>query len=107
MEAIKKDETFIKLYNSILKNKDLNSNEKIMISLFLSYESNGKRCFLSNKKLGEYIGVDSNRMSYIVAGLKNKGFIDTSVVYKKNKSNDKVTTVDIRYIWTTLKEELT
>ena len=64
----------INLYEGILKSRELDSNEKLVLCTIATYE--GK--YLSNKFIGSLISLTPNCISKIITKLKKGGYVTTS-----------------------------
>ena len=64
-------------------NKDLSTNEKILLAEIDSLGGLSDGCFASNQYLAEFFGLSKDRISKLISGLKNKGYITVELVYKE------------------------
>ena len=64
-------------------NKDLSANEKILLAEIDSLGGLSDGCFASNQYLAEFFGLSKDRISKLISGLKNKGYITVELVYKE------------------------
>ena len=64
-------------------NKDLSTNEKILLAEIESLGGLSNGCFASNQYLAEFFDLSKDRISRLVSGLKNKGYITVELIYKE------------------------
>ena len=64
-------------------NKELSANEKILLAEIDSLGGLSDGCFASNQYLAEFFGLSKDRISKLISGLKNKGYITVELVYKE------------------------
>ena len=64
-------------------NKDLSTNEKILLAEIESLGGLSNGCFASNQYLAEFFGLSKDRISKLISGLKNKGYITVELIYKE------------------------
>ena len=67
----------------ILLNNDLSDKEKIILSMVLYLSDETGSCFASNKYIASIVNVTSDRVSKIISSLKDKGYVDVNLKYKK------------------------
>ncbi len=72
------------LSKEVLSITELNIKEKLILSLAINLNNNGKSCFASNKFIGNLVDVSPNRVSKLVSSLKDKGYIRVKIRYKQN-----------------------
>ncbi len=72
------------LSKEVLSIAELNIKEKLILSLAINLNNNGKSCFASNKFIGSLVDVSPNRVSKLVSSLKDKGYIRVKIRYKQN-----------------------
>ena len=63
--------------------KDLSTNEKILLAEIDSLGGSSDGCFASNQYLAEFFDLSKDRISKLISGLKNKGYITVELVYKE------------------------
>lgn len=83
---------FYKLFKNIARIKDLSGNEKIVLSVILSYTSRGMEFTMSNKTLAFETGMGEATIARILLNLKGEGdfkdkWIKTYKVYNKITHN--------------------
>ena len=66
--------------------KDLSSNEKILLAEIESLGGSSDGCFASNQYFAEFFDLSKDRISRLVSGLKNKGYITVELSYKEGKA---------------------
>ena len=64
-------------------NKDLSTNEKILLAEIESLGGLSNGCFASNQYLAEFFDLSKDRISKLISGLKNKGYITVELSYKE------------------------
>ncbi len=64
-------------------NKDLSTNEKVLLAEIESLGGSSDGCFASNKYFADFFGLSKDRISRLVSGLKDKGYITVELVYKE------------------------
>ena len=64
-------------------NKDLSTNEKILLAEIESLGGLSNGCFASNQYLAEFFDLSKDRISKLISGLKNKGYITVELIYKE------------------------
>ena len=67
----------------ILLNNDLSDKEKIILSMVLYLSDETGSCFASNKYIASIVNVTSDRVSKIISSLKDNGYVDVNLKYKK------------------------
>ena len=63
--------------------KDLSSNEKILLAEIDSLGGSSDGCFASNQYFAEFFDLSKDRISRLISGLKNKGYVTVELVYKE------------------------
>ena len=64
-------------------NKDLSTNEKILLAEIESLGGLNDGCFASNQYFANFFDLSKDRISKLISGLKNKGYITVELVYKE------------------------
>lgn len=64
-------------------NKDLSTNEKVLLADIASLGGMSNGCFASNQYLADFFGLSKDRISKLISGLKNKGYITVDLIYKE------------------------
>ena len=64
-------------------NKDLSTNEKILLAEIDSLGGSSNGCFASNQYFADFFDLSKDRISRLVSGLKNKGYITVELIYKE------------------------
>ena len=64
-------------------NKDLSTNEKILLAEIESLGGLHDGCFASNQYFADFFDLSKDRISRLVSGLKNKGYITVELIYKE------------------------
>ena len=63
--------------------KDLSANEKILLAEIDSLGGSSDGCFASNQYFADFFDLSKDRISRLVSGLKNKGYITVELIYKE------------------------
>jgi DNA-binding Lrp family transcriptional regulator len=93
MKNNKQDDQFTMIPHSLMSNKDLTDQDKLTLSLILSFINNDKEFFMGNEIMAERLGITKNAASKRIQRLEKLGCIELSYTYKKDKKE-----VDKRYI---------
>ena len=64
-------------------NKDLSTNEKVLLADIASLGGMSNGCFATNQYLADFFGLSKDRISKLISSLKNKGYITVELVYKE------------------------
>ena len=64
-------------------NKDLSTNEKVLLAEIDSLGGSSDGCFASNQYFADFFDLSKDRISRLVSGLKNKGYITVELIYKE------------------------
>ena len=64
-------------------NKDLSTNEKVLLAEIDSLGGSSDGCFASNQYFADFFDLSKDRISRLVSGLKNKGYITVELTYKE------------------------
>ncbi|MGX2946125.1 conserved phage C-terminal domain-containing protein [Enterococcus alishanensis] len=67
----------------------LSIQEMVFLVEIESLDVSDKGCFASNKHFSDFFGLTSGRCSQIISSLQEKGYIDISFVYGRNKEIEK------------------
>ena len=68
----------------VLTDEKLRNKEKVIYSLILFLSKERNFCFCNNKDLSELLNISVTQVSKLVNSLKEKGYINIEIVYKKN-----------------------
>ena len=68
----------------ILTDKNLSDKEKYIYSLVIFLSQEKKYCFCTNKTITELLNISVTQVSKLVNSLKDKGYINIEMIYKKN-----------------------
>ena len=69
--------------------KELTIQEKVMLAEIDSLD-NGEGCFATNEYFADFMGLSKDRARKIISSLKDKGYIDVTLIYKEgSKEVDK------------------
>ena len=63
--------------------KDLSTNEKILLAEIDSLGGSSDGCFASNQYFADFFDLSKDRISRLISGLKNKGYITVELIYKE------------------------
>ena len=69
---------------TVLYNKELKANEKLLYAIITSLACKEGYCFASNKYLAEKLDVNPKTISSWISDLKNKNFIVVELIRNKN-----------------------
>lgn len=69
---------------TVLYNKELKANEKLLYAIITSLACKEGYCFTSNKYLAEKLDVNPKTISSWICDLKNKNFIVVELIRNKN-----------------------
>ncbi len=70
---------------TVLYNKELKANEKLLYAIITSLTCKEGYCFASNKYLAEKLDVNPKTISSWISHLRDKGFIELELIRNKNK----------------------
>lgn len=70
---------------TVLYNKDLKSNQKLLYAIISSLSSKEGYCYATNRYLAEKLGVEPNTVSCWITNLKRKEFIKVELI--RNEKN--------------------
>ena len=70
---------------TVLYNKDLKANEKLLYAIITSLACKEGYCFASNKYLAEKLDVNPKTVSSWISDLRDKGFITVELIRNENK----------------------
>ena len=68
----------------VLTDEKLRNKEKVIYSLILFLSKERNFCFCNNKDLSELLNISVTQVSKLVNSLKEKGYINIEIVYKKD-----------------------
>ena len=69
---------------TVLYNKDLKANEKLLYAIITSLACKKGYCFASNKYLAEKLDVNPKTVSSWISDLRDKGFITVELIRNEN-----------------------
>jgi len=84
-------EPYIKVYEWLLRQPDLNRLDVLLISKIMLYPSG---CWISSQRLGDFFGVHKRTIQKRINQLQAKGWLAILPEYNK----------PFRYVWATLKQ---
>lgn len=70
---------------TILYNKELKANEKLLYAIITSLACKEGYCFASNNYFAEELGVHPKTISSWISDLRNKNYLKVDIVRKENK----------------------
>lgn len=70
---------------TILYNKELKANEKLLYAIITSLACKEGYCFATNKYLAEKLGVNPKTISIWISDLKDRNFIIVELIRNENK----------------------
>lgn len=86
---MKQNEENINYYSiipaTVLYNKDLKANEKLLYAMMTSLACKEGYCFATNSYFAKELGVHPKTISNWISDLKNKNFIKVDIVRNENK----------------------
>ena len=68
----------------VLRNNNLDSADKLLYGIILSYSQKEGYCYASNSHLSEMMNCSSRTLQRYIRNLINNGLIDRKVIYKNN-----------------------
>jgi len=68
----------------VLTDDKLRDKEKVIYSLILFLSKERNFCFCNNKDLSELLNISVTQVSKLVNSLKEKGYINIEIIYKKD-----------------------
>lgn len=91
-------EQFLKINDSLLRNKELELSEKLVISIVLSWQESSGQCFQSNQSIGDRIGLCKRQIRRITTNLNRypwfKSQRETHINKYGKHSNSKSIVID-------------
>lgn len=87
-----KDKTFLQIPDYILGNKELDGDNKILLSKIIELHKRGGSCFASNNTFGNLIGMSRTSVSKRITKLKELGYITTEDVWDGNVQKGRIIT---------------
>lgn len=84
---------------TILYNKELKANEKLLYAIITSLACKEGYCFATNKYLAEKLGVNPKTISSWISDLRDRNFIKIELIRNENKQiiQRKIYTNDVPY----------
>lgn len=82
MSEIKREFKGVWIPREIWLSKDLNMTEKALLVEIDSLSKLGE-CFATNKHFAEFLQISQNRVSVIISGLVERGYLENEIIYKK------------------------
>ena len=68
----------------VLTGKNLSDKEKHIYSLIVFLSQEKQYCFCTNKTISKLLNISVTQVSKLVNSLKDKGYINIEMIYKKN-----------------------
>jgi len=87
-----KNLTYLQIPNSILENKELDGDNKILLSKIIELHKRGGICFASNNTFGNLIGMSRTSVSKRITKLKELGYITTQDVWEGKVQKGRIIT---------------
>lgn len=87
-----KNLTYLQIPNSILENKELDGDNKILLSKIIELHKRGGSCFASNNTFGNLIGMSRTSVSKRITKLKQLGYITTEDVWEAKIQKGRIIT---------------
>ena len=88
-----KQEQFTKVPNWLMSKKNMTDQDKLTLSIILSYINNNKECFIGNDGLSKMLGISKNAASNRIKKLEAGGYIKLHYTFQEGKKE-----IDRRYI---------
>ncbi len=76
---------YLVIPSTILYNKELKANEKLLYAIITSLACKEGYCFATNKYLAEKLGVNPKTISSWISDLKDRNFIIVELIRNENK----------------------
>lgn len=89
---MEKDKHFLQIPNYILKNQELDGDNKILLSKIIQLHENCGSCFASNNMFADYIGMSRTSVSKRITKLKKLNYITTEDVWDDNIQKGRIIT---------------
>ena len=77
--------TYLAVPYSILKSRELNTTEKLILSLVISFIKNGDKCYASNNFLADLFNTSERTISKTIRSLIEKGFLKADFSESRNR----------------------
>jgi predicted transcriptional regulator len=90
--------TFLKLLDTVLSIKELDGDNKILLSKIIELHTRGKGCWMSNGEFGVILGMSRTSVSKRITKLVELGFIVTRNV-PSEKNNTKRFIIPLQKRW--------
>ena len=78
----KQKSKYIIIFENITKDKNLTDKEKIIYSMILTL-SKTSECIITNEYISNMLNISKVHSSRLINSLKNKGYIQVKMIYKK------------------------
>lgn len=78
------NEDFVMVPIKVLMNKNIDSADKLLYGIILSYSQKEGYCYASNAHLSEMMNCAPRTLQRYIRNLINSGLIDRNVIYKNN-----------------------
>jgi biotin operon repressor len=86
------NKTFLQIPKYILENKELDGDNKILLSKIIELHNRGNGCYASNNTFGDLIGMSRTSVSKRITKLKNLGYITTKDVWENGQQKGRICT---------------
>jgi biotin operon repressor len=87
-----KNLTYLQIPNNILENKELDGDNKILLSKIIELHKRGNGCYASNNKFGNLIGMSRTSISKRITKLKQLGYVTTEDVWEDKVQKGRIIT---------------
>ncbi len=77
-------ETFLRIFYNVKRCKGMDWEEKIILSNFMSYQTNGKEFYQTDSHQASELGLSPAQISKYTSRLKERGEIETNMTYVEN-----------------------
>ena len=74
----------------ILTDNKLSDKEKIIYTITIYLSKENQYCYLTNKSISELLNISITQVSKLVNSLKDKGYINSEIIYKENSKEVKM-----------------
>jgi biotin operon repressor len=87
-----KNLTYLQIPNIILENRELDGDNKILLSKIIELHKRAGSCFASNNTFGNLIGMSRTSVSKRITKLKQLGYLTTEDVWDNNVQKGRIIT---------------
>jgi biotin operon repressor len=87
-----KNNTYLQIPKYILENKELDGDNKILLSKIIELHNRANGCYASNNTFGDLIGMSRTSVSKRITKLKSLGYITTKDVWEDGQQKGRICT---------------